>query len=93
MNTTATYNSPPALDMRTSTSFYTADVPALADYLITNDFDLEPPAKPDVRIYGRLWRRGTLLTLFQSGAVLVQGDDQAAGVRLLLSLCAAGEVF
>lgn len=90
MNTTAVFYPPPALTMRTATSFRTADLPALAHYLITNDFDLEPPAKPDARIYGRFWRNGALLTLFNTGSVLCQGDDTAAGVDLLAGLCAEG---
>ena len=90
---TAIYNPPPTLNRRTATSFYASDVFSLAQHLITNDFTAEPPSKPDARIFCRFWRSGALVTIFNSGAVLVQGDDTAAGVDFCAGLCAAGEVF
>ena len=77
---------PPTLTRRTATSFFASEVFSLAQHLITNDFTAEPPSKPDVRIYGRFWRSGALVTLYNSGAVLCQGDDTAQGVDFLAGL-------
>ena len=87
MTALATYNPPPTLNRRTATSFFASEVFSLAQHLITNDFTAEPPSKPDVRIYGRFWRSGALVTLYHSGAILCQGDDTAQGVDFCAGLC------
>ena len=84
---------PPTLNRRTATSFHADNISALAHYLLTNDFTAEPPARPDVRIFCRFWRHGALVTIFNSGAVLVQGDDTAAGVDFCAGLCDEGVVI
>lgn len=84
----ASYAAPPILHQRGPVSFGTDDPRALASYLITNGYDLEPAHS--AYEWGRLWFCGALVVLYHSGTALIQGKPEPS-LALLSGLCKGGQ--
>lgn len=80
----AMFTQPPVLWKRSTVSFDSDNPHAVADFLITNGYDAEPPRSHHE--YARLWLHGALVVIYANGTVLVQGDPTPS-LTLLNSLC------
>ncbi len=76
------------LIQRSPSSYMTANIPALADWLAHQHY-LPEPVRSRVE-YARLRRHRSLIVLYHSGSVVVQGLDVAVTQRLLAQLVTDG---
>ncbi len=70
------------LQQRSKLSFWTASIPALADLLQARGYELVP-TRNQLLEYARLRKDDSLIVLYNSGSVVVQGNDIEAGYRAL----------
>lgn len=75
-----------ALTQRTPHSFTCFDVPGLAEWLQAHGY--QQLAHHSLVEYGRFQRGASLLVVYHSGSVVVQGADVASGQQLLGQLVA-----
>lgn len=75
---------PCTLTSRTPVSFTASDVPGLADWLQQHGYSTQPARS--TAEYGRYQRDASLIVLYHSGTVLLQGRDIASAHQLLAEL-------
>jgi hypothetical protein len=85
----ATYHPIPSsgtltLRRRSSCSFDCSDVPALVDWLA--QYGYQPTSIRSQYEYARLRRGHELVVVYQSGAIVCQGDGAATAIELLSEL-------
>jgi hypothetical protein len=88
METFAQSTDRPQLTRRSPSSFDTANMPGLEQYLLDNGYRPLPPRISTE--YGRLRRGDSLIVLYHSGAVVLQGADIQSPLRLLDRLAREG---
>lgn len=76
------------LRRRSPSSFDCVNVPALDDWLQSHGYRPLPPKNSTE--YGRLRRGASLIVLYNSGSIVLQGSDVAGALSLMRHLIGGG---